>query len=152
MNGEELKQYIKRSGMSVAAVAEKLGTSPQNLNAKFNRKSIKIDFFQKIKEIIEKYKGEKTLLRFSEHFKTVDSATVMINKKLANVRQGLTTYYARHTWASIAFNIGIQKDVVSLALGHSFGVRVTDTYINADLSRVDEANRRVIDYVLYNKK
>ena len=34
MNGEELKQYIKRSGMSVAAVAEKLGTSPQNLNAK----------------------------------------------------------------------------------------------------------------------
>ena len=60
--------------------------------------------------------------------------------------------YARHTWASIAFNIGIQKDVVSLALGHSFGVRVTDTYINADLSRVDEANRRVIDYVLYNKK
>jgi transcriptional regulator with XRE-family HTH domain len=54
MNGEELKQYIKRSGMSVAAVAEELGTSPQNLNAKFNRKSIKIDFFQKIKEIIDK--------------------------------------------------------------------------------------------------
>ena len=41
---------------------------------------------------------------------------------------------------------------MSLALGHSFGVRVTDTYINADLSRVDEANRRVIDYVLYDKK
>lgn len=40
--------------MSVAAVAEELGTSPQNLNAKFNRKSIKIDFFQKIKEIIDK--------------------------------------------------------------------------------------------------
>ena len=54
MNGEELKQYIKRSGMSVAAVAEELGTSPQNLNAKFNRKSIKIDFFQKIKEIIDR--------------------------------------------------------------------------------------------------
>lgn len=102
--------------------------------------------------IIEKYKGEKKLLRFSEHFRNVDVATVMINKKLAKVRPGLTTYYARHTWASIAFNIGIQKDVVSLALGHSFGVRVTDTYINADLSRVDEANRRVIDYVLYDKK
>lgn len=102
--------------------------------------------------IIEKYKGEKNLLRFSEHFKNVDSATVMINKRLAKVRPGLTTYYARHTWASIAFNLGIPKDVISLALGHSFGVRVTDTYINADLSRVDEANRRVIDYVLYNKK
>ena len=54
MNGEELKQYIKRSGMSVAAVAEQLGTSPQNLNAKFNRKSIKTDFLQKIKEIIDR--------------------------------------------------------------------------------------------------
>lgn len=40
--------------MSVAAVAEQLGTSPQNLNAKFNRKSIKTDFLQKIKEIIDK--------------------------------------------------------------------------------------------------
>ena len=46
----------------------------------------------------------------------------------------------------------IMLSVLALALGHSFGVRVTDTYINADLSRVDEANRRVIDYVLYNKK
>lgn len=60
------------------------------------------------------------------------------------VFQGLTTYHARHTWASIAFNLGIQKDVVSLALGHSFGVRLTDTYINADLSRVYEANRMVM--------
>ena len=34
MSGEELKQYIKRSGMSVAAVAEKLGISTHNLNAK----------------------------------------------------------------------------------------------------------------------
>ena len=37
MNGEELKQYIKRSGMSVAAVAEKLGPRPQNLNANARR-------------------------------------------------------------------------------------------------------------------
>ena len=40
--------------MSVAAVAEKFFFFLQNLNAKFNRKSIKIDFFQKIKEIIDK--------------------------------------------------------------------------------------------------
>lgn len=40
--------------MSVSEVAQELGTSPQNLNAKFNRKSVKADFFQKIKEIIDK--------------------------------------------------------------------------------------------------
>lgn len=54
MNGEELKQYIKRSGLSVSEVAEELGTSPQNLNAKFKRKSIKADFLIKIKGIIDK--------------------------------------------------------------------------------------------------
>ena len=54
MNGEDLKQYIKRSGMSVSEVAQELGTSPQNLNAKFNRKSIKADFWLKVKEIIDK--------------------------------------------------------------------------------------------------
>lgn len=54
MNGEDLKQYIKRSGMSVSEVAQLLGTSPQNLNAKFNRKSIKADFWMKVKEIIDK--------------------------------------------------------------------------------------------------
>lgn len=40
--------------MSVAAVADELGTSPQNLNAKFNRKSVKLDFIQKVKEIIDR--------------------------------------------------------------------------------------------------
>lgn len=54
MNGEDLKQYIRRSGLSVSQVAQELGTSPQNLNAKFNRKSIKADFWQKVKEIIDK--------------------------------------------------------------------------------------------------
>lgn len=53
MNGEELRQYIRRSGMSVAAVAEKLGTSPQNLNAKFNRKSVKSDFIIRVRDIID---------------------------------------------------------------------------------------------------
>ena len=31
---------------------------------------------------------------------------------------GITSYYARHTWATIAHKIGISKDVISLALGH----------------------------------
>ena len=65
MSGEELKQYIKRSGLTMSDVARELGTTPQNVQARLGRKTIKIDFIQKIKEIIDKYKGEKTLLRFS---------------------------------------------------------------------------------------
>lgn len=59
----------------------------------------------------------------------------------------ITTYWARHTWATIAHRIGVPKDVISMALGHSFGVRVTDVYIDYDMEKVDEANRRVIDHL-----
>lgn len=35
-------------------IAKELGTSPQNVQAKLNRKSIKADFWLKVKEIIDK--------------------------------------------------------------------------------------------------
>ena len=54
MSGEELKQYIKRSGLTMSDVARELGTTPQNVQARLGRKNIKIDFIQKIKEIIDK--------------------------------------------------------------------------------------------------
>lgn len=58
----------------------------------------------------------------------------------------ITTYYARHTWATFAHEIGISTDIISLALGHSFGNRVTLIYIKPDQTKVDDANRRVLDY------
>lgn len=54
MSGEELKQYIKRSGLTMSDVARELGTTPQNVQARLGRKTIKIDFIQKIKEIIDR--------------------------------------------------------------------------------------------------
>lgn len=59
----------------------------------------------------------------------------------------LSPYWARHTWATIAYSIGVSVDVIAQAMGHSQR-RVTDIYIARDSSLVDEANRRVIDYVL----
>ena len=44
MSGEELKQYIKRSGLTMSDVARELGTTPQNVQARLGRKNIKIDF------------------------------------------------------------------------------------------------------------
>lgn len=54
MTGKELKMLVKKSGLSVSDFAKELGTSPQNLNNKFNAKSIKSDFWLKVKEIIDK--------------------------------------------------------------------------------------------------
>ena len=63
----------------------------------------------------------------------------------------MTSYYARHSWATIASKIGIQRDTIAHALGHGEET-VTDIYIDFDEKLVDEANRKVLDWVLYGKK
>lgn len=64
---------------------------------------------------------------------------------------GLTTYWARHTWATIAASLDIPKETIAAALGHG-GNTVTDIYIDFDRRKVDEANRKVLDWVLYGIK
>lgn len=64
----------------------------------------------------------------------------------------LSTYWARHSWATIARvkPLKISKDDIAQALGHGKKT-VTDVYIEDDRDVIDEANRRVIDWVLYGK-
>lgn len=65
----------------------------------------------------------------------------------------ISLYWARHTWATIAANeLDVPIDTISAALGHSYGSRITNVYIRPDEKKVDLANRRVIDLVLYGKK
>ena len=63
----------------------------------------------------------------------------------------LTTYYARHSWASIASSLDIPVETISAGLGHEYGNKITAIYINYDNRKVDIANRKVIDWVLYGK-
>lgn len=60
MSGEELKQYIKRSGLTMSDVARELGTTPQNVQARLGRKTIKIDFIQKITVIGSNVNGSNS--------------------------------------------------------------------------------------------
>lgn len=73
-------------------------------------------------------------------------------KKMAN-DASITSYWLRHSWATICINdLDISKEIVSAGLGHEMGNRITSVYIDFDQSKVDEANRRFIDYILYNKR
>lgn len=123
--------------------------------------SIKIE--PEAQEIIDKYRGVSHLLRsldrckdYKTYFQHMNAALKKLGMEYKDgvgytggkaICKDLSAYWARHIWASIAFEIGIPKDTISLALGHSNGVKVTDTYIKYDLSKVDEANRKVIDYI-----
>jgi len=125
--------------------------------------------------ILKRYKGKHYLLRCFERYESYRGYMVLMNKGLRKIgaeklnKKGkpiktknhlpimepleptLTTYWARYTWATIAAELDIPKDTISEALGHSHGARVTGVYIKYNRDKVDEANRKVIDYVLYNK-
>lgn len=107
--------------------------------------------------ILEKYKGQGYLLNFMDsckHYRLVYNRLAPALKQIG-AKIGLpelTTYWARHTWATLARKLKISMDDIALALGHSNGHETTRIYIDEDLAAVDEANRRVIDWVLYNKK
>lgn len=54
MTGEELKIYIKQSGLTMTDIAKEMGTTPQNIQARLSRKTLKADFVQTITSIIDK--------------------------------------------------------------------------------------------------
>lgn len=66
----------------------------------------------------------------------------------------LSANWARHTFATVCISIGIPKDHVSLCLGHTFGTRVTDVYIDYADARlhIDQTNRAFLDYLTTLKK
>ena len=50
------------------------------------------------------------------------------------------------------YEIGIPFDTIADCLGHkSAQNRITQIYIKKDIRKNDIANRKLIDYVLYNK-
>lgn len=120
-------------------------------------------------EIINKYRGKNGLLCIADRWSDHRNFRHQCNKALQKIghieRKGrggkkiitaefeeVTTYFARHSWATIAYDLGISKDVIAQALGHSDGHDTTNIYIKEDNRLVDEANRRVLDWVLYRKR
>lgn len=120
-------------------------------------------------ELIEKYRGVNGLVCLADRWGDHRNFRHQCNKALQRIgdvkRVGLggkkvvnaafpelTTYWARHTWATLAAELDIPDAVISQALGHSGENRTTDIYIWRNLRKVDDANRRVLDFVIYNKK
>ena len=59
----------------------------------------------------------------------------------------LSSYTARHTWATTAYYCEIHPGIISEAMGHS-SITVTETYLKPFRSRkIDEANNRIVDFV-----
>lgn len=100
--------------------------------------------------IIDKYRGGEHLINVVDSYADYKNFAARLNECLKSVHEGVTTYWARHSWATIAASLDVPKDTIAEALGHARNT-VTDVYIEFDHRKVDEANRRVIDFVYNNE-
>lgn len=140
-------------GINIVDLCNLTASSYCNGRIQFNRRkthrlyNIKVE--PEAAEIIDRYRGQSLLLRWTEGCTGYRHFAMRVNQELPDK---ITTYWARHSWATIAASLDIPDDVISQALGHTSHNATTSVYIQRDQKKVDIANRRVIDWVLYGKK
>jgi integrase/recombinase XerD len=130
---------------------------------KKTHKLYSIKLTAKAKELINLYSSQdriyilpaipENVTELSQERKYIQQAIKTTNKYLKRIGAELkvaiplTTYVARHSWATIAKKLGYSKDLIAEALGHEFGNKVTGIYLdNFDQEVIDEMNGRVCDF------
>ena len=114
-------------------------------------------------EIIERYRGKEHLVepmdRYANHkdyLRRMDYGLKSLGRPLgkrgkvlgAGAFPKLSSNWARHTWATLCAEIDIPDPTITLGMGHkTAGHKTTAIYIKRDMKKVDEANRKVIDYI-----
>jgi site-specific recombinase XerD len=78
------------------------------------------------------------------HVQTLINESLKTVGEMANINHKLTMYVARHSWASIARQMGVPLNVISHGMGHS-NEKTTEIYLKSvDMTIVDEANRNIM--------
>lgn len=135
--------------------------------------SVKIE--PEAKRIMDKYKGKEYLVDICDGAKTEEEIAVKYKGFLHRMDRGLkkigtykivgrggkreltpilpflSQYWCRHTAATIMSELNIPNETIAAALGHEHGNRVTNIYIEYNEKKVDEANRKLIDFVNQKK-
>ena len=100
-----------------------------------------------------KVKKDKEL--YMDYLRALRGFNLKLEKIMSLLLPGvkLSSYVARHTWATLAFHAGMSIGIISKALGH-FSIKVTETYLKPfENEKVDAANEELIISVAgYNEK
>ena len=140
---------------------------PSKLNGRVTM-SVKIE--PEAWEIIKRYEGQEYLINimetradykeFCKHWnigirtigddefvtKRGRNGIVYTTVKHNGIASFMTVYYARSCFASYLYNVlDTPMDIISQALGHKSGLKVTNFYVKRDTAKVDIANRQLID-------
>ncbi len=121
-------------------------------------------------EIIRRYRGNELLLCFGERYQNHKDFLHRMNENLQEIgpvesierrRRGkiiietrkmplqphLTSYFARHSWASFAADIDIPDAIIDMALAHKSPYPMSDIYIRRNMRKIDDAVIAVAQYV-----
>ena len=107
-------------------------------------------------EILERWKGERHLLRCFDRYTDHHDYNRRLREALRRIKgpdgepvePDVSSNWARHTWATLCAELDVPDPTITLGMGHATaGHRTTAIYIKRDRSKVDEANRKVIDHL-----
>jgi len=116
--------------------------------------SIKVE--PEAREILDRWKGEAHLLRCFDRYQDPHDYNRRMREALKKMKtpdgelieKDCSSNWARHTWATMCAELDVPDPTISLGMGHRIaGHRTTAIYIKRDQRKVDEANRKVIDYI-----
>lgn len=124
------------------------------------RQKLEIKWEKQMQEIVDRHhvKGSRYLLPIlseeggdirQQYLNALHRMNVQLKKigKLVNCPIPLTTYTARHCWASTAYQLNVPTSSISQALGHD-SEKTTRIYLNSlDNQVIDNANLTVIHAV-----
>ena len=146
--------FLKKSDLKCGLVSYNRRKTHQNLN---------IEWIKPMQAIIDKYAEQtkdspymlpiltgKETSPYTQYRKVEYNTNYNLKKigKMIGLKIPLTTYVARHTWASIALHMNIPIATISEGMGHN-SYKTTQIYLESiDVATINEANKRIIRKVL----
>ena len=117
----------------------------------------RVKVIDEIRPLLTRYRdpAKKRLFRFYSHYATLNSFRESICfgmkciKRAVPYKRHYTFYAARHTYASLAYNVAkIDKYTVHELLNHSDNeMKITDRYIERDWQRLFDAHAKIVRLV-----
>ena len=134
-----------------------------NYNRRKTHQNLNIEWMKPMQAIINKYAEQtkdspyllpiltgKESSPYTAYRKVEHNTNYNLKKigEMVGLKIPLTTYVARHTWASVALHMNIPIATISQGMGHN-SYKTTQIYLQSlDVATINEANARIINNIL----
>ena len=142
--------FLKKTDLKCSMVSYNRRKTHQNLN---------IEWMKPMQAIIDKYAEQtqdspymlpiltgKESSPYTSYRKVEHNTNYNLKKigEMVGLKIPLTTYVARHTWASVALHMNIPIATISEGMGHN-SYKTTQIYLQSlDVATINEANERIL--------